>query len=719
MAWPTPQSIILITSQIKDNFMLLRLARIASFVFLASSSWLVQAAVITAASGHAHTQLPNFSTINSEKIATTLDAAINDYNQQLEQILRAPPSWYNTIQPLEQNNTNVRKTWNLLRHLNAVDNSAELQAVYDMALPKMLSFRTDLMHNAQIYQNYLAIKNSPEFAELNSQQQNTIEQMLREFKLSGAELSPAQQLRYREIVQKLGKLSIELNNNLRNAIKNWQYFIRLEQADMLDGVPEFIKKAAAQHAQKQNRQGWIITLDFNTVNGILTYAKSRELRKVVYTAYATIASDQDPDSKQRQWDNSANIEQMLQLRQELAQLLGYKNFAAYSLADKSEASYEVVLSFLEELAAKARPAARRDLDKLQAFAMSADSIDELKPWDINYYADWLKYGLYGVSTTELQAYLPAKQVTNGLFSLAAILYNIRISEVPNANVWDPTVKLYTITDQDNNPRGYFYLDLYSRAHKAPGSWTEIYTPRLLNSDNTLLEPITFVNTNVLQVKDELLTHNNVLQLFTEFGEMLQYNLSLNNYPSISGPTGWQKENLAFCGKFMQHWGWQPKVLEDISKNINSAKNLPQEIIDKLVGARKFNAGLHLANEIERSILDLKLHADLGTSPLEIQQQVRKQYHMGPTLAQDRPLNRTEYLFLSGFASGYYQAIMADVLAADAYAAFATSGYFNSTMGQQFMQAFLEQGGMTSTQLLFEQFRGRPPEIKYFLAEQGL
>lgn len=697
--------------------MLLKLARIASYATVAGSTCLAHAAVVTAASSPVNTQLPNFSAINANKLTTTLDNSIDTYNQQLNIILQASPSWENTVQPLEQNNTSVRNTWNMLRHLNAVDNNAELQTAYDQTLPKMINFRTDLMHNEKIYQNYLAIKNRPDFKSLTPQQQNSIEQMLREFKLSGAELDTAQKLGYRKIVQQLGRLSLELNNNLKNSISSWQYHIRPEQKDMLDGMPTIIKTSAAKKAEKQKLKGWIITLDLNTVNGILTYAKSRELRKIVYIAYATLASDQD--NKNPQWDNTTKIEQVLQLRHELAQLLGYKNYAEYSLADKSETSYEVVLDFLEALAKETRIYAKRDLDKLQAFAMSADSIEELQPWDISYYSDWLKHGLYGVPTQELQAYLPAKQVIEGLFSLVAILYNIHIEEVKDAKVWDPTVKLYAITDQDNTPRGYFYLDIYSRSSKSPGTWTEIYTPRLLNSDNTLLEPITFVNTNVMQVKNELLTHKDVLELFYAFGEMLQYNLTLTDYPSISGPTAWQKENLLFCGNFMQHWGWQPKVLQDISENIDTAKDLPQDMVDKLIGARKFNAGLHLANEVERSILDLKLHADLIQSPLEIQQQVRKKYHVGPALEEDRPLNRTEHLFLSGLAGGYYQTIMLDVLAADAYAAFADAGYFSSRLGQNFMQNFLEQGGMESTHKLFEKFLGRKPDPKYFFAELGL
>lgn len=697
--------------------MLLKLARIASFTFLVSNTWLAHAAVVSAVSSPVSTQLPNFSAINANKLTSTLDKSIDAYNQELDKILQLSPSWENTIQPLEQNNTHVRKTWNILRHLNAVDNNAELQAAYDQALLKMISFRTDLMHNEKIYQNYLSIKNSEDYKNFSDQQKNTVTQMLREFKLSGAELGTAQKIRYRKIVQQLGKLSMELNNNLKNAISSWQYHIRPEQQDMLDGVPDIIKTAAADKAKKQKLQGWTITLDLNTVNGILTYAKSRKLRQTVYTAYATLASDQN--STNPQWDNTAKINQVLQLRQELAQLLGYDNFAAYSLADKSETSYEVVLEFLEALATEVRIDAKRDLDKLQAFAMSADSIDELQPWDISYYSDWLKNGLYGVPTQQLQTYLPAKQVVEGMFSLAAILYNIHIEEVKDAKVWDPIVKLYAITDQDNTPRGYFYLDLYNRPNKSPGSWTEVYTPRLLNSDNTLLQPVTFINTNVMQVKKELLTHSDVLQLFSAFGEMLQYNLTLADYPSISGPTAWQKENLLFCGNFMQQWGWQPKVLQDISENIDTVKDLPQDIVDKLIGARKFNAGLHLANEIERSILDLKLHADLTQSPFEIQQQVRKKYHVGPALEEDRPLNRTEHLFLSGFAGGYYQTIMLDVLAADAYTAFAEAGYFSSRIGQSFMQNFFEQGGMESTHKLFEKFRGRKPEPKYFFTQIGL
>ncbi len=697
--------------------MSLKLARIASYALLLGNTWLVNAAVASAASNPVTTQLPNFAAIHAEKLSLTLDSAINDYNQELNQILEKPPSWDNTIQPLEQNNTNVRKTWNLLRHLNAVDNSAELQTAYDTALPKMINFRTDLMHNAEIYQRYLAIKNGEEFSSLTAQQQNTIEQMLREFNLSGAELDTVQKLRYREIVQQLGKLSMELNNNLKNAISNWQYHVNLEQKDMLDGVPDIIKSSAEQKAKKQKRKGWIISLDLNTVNGILTYAQSRELRKIVYIAYATLASEQD--GKNPEWDNTSKISEVLRLRQELAQLLGYKNFAAYSLADKSEPSYEVVLEFLESLAKSLRIDAKRDLDRLQAFAMSADGIDELQPWDISYYSDWLKNGLYGIPNQQLQTYLPAKQVLEGLFSLVAILYNIHIEEVKDAKVWDTTVKLYSITDQDNNPRGYFYLDLYSRSNKSPGSWTEIYTPRLLNRDNTLLQPVTFVNTNIMPVKNELLSHKDVLQLFYAFGEMLQHNLTLNNYPSISGPTAWQKENLIFCGSFMQNWGWQPKVLQDISENINTAKDLPLDIVEKLIGARKFNAGLHLANEVERSILDLKLHADITQSPFEIQQQVRKKYHAGPALEEDRPLNRTEHLFVTGFAGGYYQTIMLDVAAADAYAAFASAGYFSSRVGQDFMQYFFEQGGMQSPHQLFKEFRGRKPDPRYFFAGLGL
>lgn len=669
------------------------------------------------------TLFPNFQAIMAADFEPAMDAVLEQFNTNIDTILKANPSWANTIQPLEEAISNVTQVWNIISHLNAVQNTTEIRTAYSKLLPKVTSFYSNVMHHPGLYNAFASIKASPEYATLNKAQQAVINQMLLEFRLSGAELTADGKERFKQISIRLDDLRNKFSNNVLDATQNWQHVVAANDEIQLNGLPEATKNIAADKARAAGKSGWILTLDTPCLTAVTSYAKNRELRKTMYTAFSTVASDQDPDPARKKWDNGPLIIEILKLRQELAKLLGFNNFAEFSLADKEAPSTNTVMTFLNDLATKAKAPATKEFNKLQNYAQGHDKIDKIQPWDLAYYAEAYKQESYGVSQEEIRKYFPEEQVFQGLFNIVSLLYGLNIQEVKQASVWDSTVKLFMIKDRNGLIRGYFYTDLYARQTKRSGAWMSEYTSRMLRSDGTRQLPVSFIVTNFMPGLTGLLTHNDVVTLFHEFGHMLQHTLTLLDYPSISGVNGVAWDAIEVASQFMENWAWQLGVINDISKNISTGEDLPKRIYESLLAARNFDAGLKTIRQVEFALFDFRLYLnakeDQTKSAMDILNEIRKQVAVVPALERDRFPNRFSHIFSGGYAAGYYGYKWAEVLACDAFAAFQENGLFNSKIGAKFMQTILERGGETGTLDLFIEFRGREPKIEPMLQQNGI
>lgn len=666
---------------------------------------------------------PNFKTIQAQDFAPAIEQALTQYHSRLDTILKSPASWENTIQPLEEETSNFTRVWNIISHLNAVNNTPEIRDAYSKLLPKVTGFYAIIMHNEALYKAYTTIKNSPEYASFSAAQKEVIEQMLLDFKLAGAELNSKDKIRYKKISEQLSEFGNKFSNNVLDATQAWQYHIAPDQEAKLDGLPESTKEAAAEKAKTLGKTGWVLTLDAPCLIAVSSYAKDRQLRQEIYTAFGTLASEQDPDKTHHKWDNAPLIAKILELRQELAVLVGYNNYAEYSLADKEAPDTTTVINFLTDLAVKSKPAAQRELKTLQEFAKHTDKIDNLEAWDVAYYAELYKQQHYGVSQEQIRQYFPANTVLAGLFNTVNILYGINISEVPNPNVWDAAVKLYVIKDRKHKTIGYFYVDLYARELKRSGAWMADYVSRLRFSNGEIQLPIAFINTNFLPGNPGLLTHNDVITLFHEFGHMLQHTLTTTDYPSISGINGVAWDAVELASQFMENWAWQYLVIEDISKHTKTGQDMPKDLFNKLLDSKNYNAGLAMLRQVEFALFDFKLHMhakeDQNKTALGILNEIQTQIAVMPVPKFDRFPNRFKHIFAGGYAAGYYGYKWAEVLASDAFAAFQENGLFNPALGDKFLTTFLQRGGEESTLDLFIQFRGREPSIDPLLRDYGI
>jgi oligopeptidase A len=698
----------------------LKLARIAGFLVL-----LMAVAAVSNANPllDKTTPFPDFATITPADFAPALDSVLTDYNNTLKKILTTPPSWDNTIQPLEEAVNNVTRVWNIISHLNAATKSEQIKSSYAAQLPKITGFYSTIMYNSDLNKAFKTIKSSDEFAKLSREQQVLINQMLADFKYAGADLTADKKERYNKINARLQELSNNFESNLQAATSAWTYNIPPGEGSKLDGVPEPIKIAATQRAKAKGQTGWNLTLDLACLNAIETYAKNRDLRQTMYTSFSSIASDQDPDPTHKKWDNGPLIIEIVSLRQELARLLEYDNYAAYVLSDKEQPSTDKVMGFLGDLAKQSKTAAANELQNLTDFAKLKDNISSLEAWDIAYYTEYYKQSKYGISQDVMRQYFPEDQVFTGLFNTLSLVFGIQIQEIKKPSVWHPTVRLFELKDQTNTTRGYFYTDLYDRDLKNIDDQFQVLQSRLRLSDGTMQLPISFIQANFAANDQRLLTHGNVVNLFQECGHMLQQTLSLANYPSISGMNGMAWDASELNSHFMQEWTWQLQVVNDISKNINTGATLPEAIFNNLVAAKNFDSGLIMLKQLEFALFDFRLYlnlpADHNKNAMDLLTDIRQQISVVPSLKSDRFPNRFNHIFSGSFAAGYYGYQWAAMLGSDAFAAFQENGFFNPQIGRKYVQTILEQGGTKSTLDLFVDFRGRQPRLTPLLQQEGI
>ncbi|MBI3560866.1 MAG: oligopeptidase A [Gammaproteobacteria bacterium] len=671
------------------------------------------------------TDLPPFSQLQPDQVEPAIDTLLAANRRLITQLSAAntAPTWDNLIQPLEEANDRLSRTWSPISHMNSVVNSDALRVVYNSCLPKISEYYTEIGQNTALFHAYQAIKNHPaQFAQLSLAQQKVIDNALRDFHLSGVDLPSEQKLRYKTLVQELSQLSTKYEENLLDATHAWHKHIT--DATLLQGLPESARAQAQQAAQQKQLTGWLFTLDFPSYHAVITYADNRALRQEMYTAYVTRASDQGPNAGQ--FDNSRLMEEILARRHELAQLLGYANYAQRSLATKMAASVEQVLDFLHDLIQRSLPAARREFSELETFARDHHPLTALESWDVSYYSEKLRQHQYTISDEELKPYFPETRVIPGLFAIVGRLYGIRITPLSNIDRWHPAVRFYEIRDADNQLRGQFYLDLYAREKKRGGAWMDDCRGRHRLLSGMLQTPVAYLTCNLsppIGEQPALFTHDEVTTLFHEFGHGLHHMLTQVDPLAVSGINGVAWDAVELPSQFMENWCWEAEALPLITGHYHTGAPLPTALLNKMLAAKNFQSALQMLRQLEFSLFDLRLHAEYdparGGHIQAILDEVRAQTAVVRPPAFNRFQHGFSHIFAGGYAAGYYSYKWAEVLSADAFAKFEENGIFDTQTGRDFLHTVLEQGGSHEPMELFMRFRGREPRIDALLRHSGI
>ncbi|MBL4833988.1 MAG: oligopeptidase A [Pseudomonas sp.] len=665
--------------------------------------------------------LPPFSSIRAEHVKPAIEQVLADSRARLQDLLNNPPAkwtWATLIEPLDEMGEQLTRAWSPVSHLNAVMNTPELREAYNSCLPLLSEFSTELGQNQKLFEAYRQLADSDDFASLDEAQQTIVSHALRDFRLSGIALEPASQKRYGELQLRLSDLQSRFSNQVMDATQAWSRHIT--DASLLDGLPESALAQARQAAEAKELEGWLINLEFPSFYAVMTYAHDRALREEVYTAYSTRASDQGPNAGEH--DNGPLIVEILELRQELAELLGYANYAELSLATKMAESTDQVVSFLRDLGQRSKPFAEQDLQALKEFAAQHGCAD-LQSWDVGYYSEQLRQHRYAISQEELKPYFPIDRVLQGMFSVVEKLYGIQLRETSDFDRWHPDARLFEVIEQ-GEVTGQFFLDLYARSHKRGGAWMDGCRDRRRLPGGNLQRPIAYLVCNFTPAvggKPALLTHDEVTTLFHEFGHGLHHLLTQVDYPAASGINGVAWDAVELPSQFMENWCWEPEGLALISGHYESGQPLPQDLLDKMLAARNFQSGLGMLRQIEFSLFDFLLHRreNPQLTAQQVLDQVRDEVAVFRPPAFNRFQNGFSHIFAGGYAAGYYSYKWAEVLSADAFSRFEEEGVLNTDTGRAFREHILARGGSREPMELFVAFRGREPQIDALLRHSGL
>jgi len=671
------------------------------------------------------TDLPPFSKIQPKHIRPAVEQAIADCRAMIEKVTAEDviPTYDNVCAPLNEVDDRLSRIWSPIGHMNSVVNSSELREAYESCLPLLSEFGTWAGQHKGLYKAYTAIKESPDFAQLDYAKQKAVNNALRDFRLSGIGLPIDKQKQYGEISKRLSELGSTFSNNVLDASMGWSKLV--QDASLLTGLPESALSAAKAAAAAKGEKGWLFTLEFPSYLPVMTYADNQALRAEMYKAFSTRASDQGPNAKK--WDNSEIMVEELKLRYELARLLGFNNYAEKSLATKMANTTDEVISFLNDLASRARAQGEQEIAELQEFVKSEYGIDELQPWDIGYYSEKLKHKKYSISDEALRPYFPEKKVISGLFEVMDRVFDMKV--VPHKEVvdtWHKDVSFYDIFDKKGILRGSFYLDLYAREHKRGGAWMDECRGARRTLSGEWQTPVAYLTCNFnkpLGDKPALFTHDEVQTLFHEFGHGIHHMLTKIEEPNVSGINGVPWDAVEQPSQFMENWCWQPEALAFISGHVETGEPLPQEMLDKMLAAKNYHAAMFILRQLEFALFDFRLHneydPEIGAQILDLLQDVKKQVAVVPSPEWNRFPHAFSHIFAGGYAAGYYSYLWAELLSADDFSRFEEEGIFNKKVGMDFLHSILEQGGSQEPMDLFVQFRGRKPSIDALLKERGI
>ncbi|HEX5056238.1 MAG TPA: oligopeptidase A [Gammaproteobacteria bacterium] len=668
--------------------------------------------------------LPLFSRIRAEHIAPAMGQVLEENRNALRVVLKKAgvnPSWESLVEPLEEMEDRLSRVWSPVRHLHSVRDSEELRKVYEQALAWLTEYSTELAQNEDLYHAIKKLYEGPKGEKLDQAQRKLLKDMLLQFRLGGVGLPAEKKARYAQIQQELSQLATRFEQNLLDATQAWSKHVT--SLEKLSGLPESSLNMLQQAAQEEDKDGWLLTLQMPSYIAVITYADDRELRREIYEAYSTRASCQGPFGMK--WDNTGIIEQILRLRHEQANLLGFSSYAERSLATKMAETPREVMNFLNDLATWARPGAEREFHELQEFAAISLDGDRLQAWDIAYYSEKLREQRFNLSQQTLKPWFPADRVINGMFEIVKRLYGIDIVEVKGADVWHPDVSFYEIRDAAGQVRGQFYLDPYARRNKRGGAWMDECTNRFRRK-RELQIPVAYLVCNLSppgKDRSALLTHEEVITLFHEFGHGLHHMLTLVDYPSVAGINGVEWDAVELPSQFMENWCWEKPALDLISGHYETGEPLPAEWTERLRQSRNFQAAMQLMRQLEFSLFDFRLHMEYdpqhGINPQALIEEVREQVAVVKPPPYNRFQNGFSHIFAGGYAAGYYSYKWAEVLSADAFSRFEENGIFDRQTGRDFMQNILERGGSEKAMDLFIRFRGRKPQIESLLRHNGI
>ncbi|EAT11265.1 oligopeptidase A [Bermanella marisrubri] len=666
--------------------------------------------------------LPNFSEITVSDIEPAITAHLEHNLKAIDEICAQSEFNYgNVVARMEELDDVLGKAWSPVGHLNSVMNNDELREAYNACLPKLSEYQTKVGQNKGLQQAYQAIKDSAEYSKLNKAQKKTIDNALRDFHLGGVDLADDKKQRFGEIQSRLSELSSKFGENLLDATNTWQKVIT--DVKKLTGVPESALEGFAEAAKQADKEGYLLTLDIPCYLPVMTYCDNQDLRKELYTAFNTRASDQGPNAGE--YDNSAIMDEILALRHELAQLLGYESYAHLSLADKMAESPQQVMGFLNDLASKSHNQAKQEFAELEAFAKDECGATELNPWDVPYYGEKLKQARYNISQEDIRPYFPAPKVLNGLFEVVRRLFNVDVEAVEDAEVYHPDVTLYSIK-KDGKTIAQFYLDLYARAKKRGGAWMDECRVRRVKADGELQIPVAYLVCNFTPPvgdKPALLTHDEVETLFHEFGHGIHHMLTQVDTAAVSGINGVAWDAVELPSQFMENWCWEPEALAFISGHVDTGEPLPQDMLDKMLAAKHFQSAMMMVRQLEFSLFDFRIHMEFNPDAPTAIQDTLNEVRQQVAVMQPPEFNRFQHgfghIFAGGYAAGYYSYKWAEVLSADAYSRFEDEGIFNQETGKSFFNEILSRGGEDEASVLFENFRGREPSVEPLLRHSGI
>jgi oligopeptidase A len=664
--------------------------------------------------------LPRFSAIRPEHIEPAIRTIVGENQQAIEQLLQNPaPDWGTLIQPLHNLNDRLEKAWAPISHMNAVVQNKELRAAHDACLPVLSDYHTRLGQHAGLFEAYQFIRRSKEFDDLSVAQKKSIDNALRDFHLSGIGLDNEKKKRFADISSRLSELSSVFSNNVLDSTRAWEKLVCDD--NYIAGLPDTAINMARTLALKKNQQGFLLTLDAPCYIPVMTYANNRELRKEIYEAYVTRASECGPQAGL--FDNSAIIEEILELRFELAQLLGFPDYSGYSLATKMAESPQRVAEFLWELVEHSRPEAIKEVDDLRVFAKDKYDLGELESWDIAWVSEKLREQSYLVDQEKLREYFPLSKVLNGLFSVINRLFCVDIVQDFDVDLWHPDAQSYRIV-RNGETTARFYIDLYARENKRGGAWMGDCRVRRLLDDGSIQLPVAFLVCNFMPPSDSqpcLLTFNDVTTLFHEFGHGLHHMLTQVECPAVSGINGVEWDAVELPSQFLENWCWQPGVISMISSHYKTGEPLPVEMLEKMLAAKNYQSGMQMLRQLEFALFDFLLHwqrpaPGLVQSTID---SIRQRVAVVPVPSFNRFQNSFSHIFAGGYAAGYYSYKWAEVLSADAFAAFEESDIFDDATSSRFLTEVLERGGTEDAMSLFRRFRGREPDIRALLRHSGL
>ena len=670
------------------------------------------------------TDLPPFSDIKPEHVKPAVEQAIEDCRAKIEQVLEGntQPTWENVIAPIEEVDDRLSRLWSPVSHMNSVMNSDELREAYESCLPILSEYGTWVGQHKGLFEAYKAIKNSEAFTTLSQAQKKTIKDALRDFELSGIGLPKAEQKRYGEISKRMSELGSKFSNNVLDATMGWTKHIT--DKNELAGMPESALAAAQAAAEGKGLEGYLLTLDIPSYLPVMTYCDNQALRKELYEAYVTRASDRGPNAGK--WDNTENIAELLKLRYEVARMLGFNTYSEKSLATKMAETPDQVLSFLNNLATKVKPQGEREVQELREFAEQEFGVTSFELWDIAYYSEKQKQKLFKISDEELRPYFPENKVVSGLFEVLNRVFGMKVQEREGVDTWHESVRFFDIFDSNDVLRGSFYLDLYAREHKRGGAWMDECRVRRINANGELQTPVAYLTCNFNRPvgdKPALFTHDEVVTLFHETGHGIHHMLTQVDVSSVSGINGVPWDAVELPSQFLENWCWEEEALAFISGHYETGEPLPKEMLDNMLAAKNFQSGMFILRQLEFGLFDFTLHTtydpEVGPQVLETLAEVKKKVAVLPSLEWNRFSHSFSHIFAGGYSAGYYSYLWAEVLSADAFSRFEEEGIFNAETGASFLNNILEMGGSEEPMELFKRFRGREPQIDALLRHSGI